>query len=201
MFLKRMQIIRQSAFKAVPWKNGGGITHEAIRVPPSGDPFRWRVSVAHIDASGSFSEFAAYDRTMVLLRGGGIVLGFSNGDRRVLEEPGDMVQFDGALAAECTLLHGPCVDLNLIAAKTLQPVEARVQRLDQPLAWTLSEHRSTLLFPIDAPLDLQVGGERAVLEPWDLAVIGGPALWRAARLDRRAPDAPASVFLATLPEG
>jgi environmental stress-induced protein Ves len=43
-----MRIVRQSQFKASPWKNGGGITHEAMRVPERG-AFRWRVSIAHID--------------------------------------------------------------------------------------------------------------------------------------------------------
>jgi hypothetical protein len=28
-----MQIIRNSSFRASPWKNGGGMTHEVIRVP------------------------------------------------------------------------------------------------------------------------------------------------------------------------
>jgi len=50
----KLQIIRKSSFTAMPWKNGGGITHEAIPVPASSDPFRWRVSVAHVDASGPF---------------------------------------------------------------------------------------------------------------------------------------------------
>ena len=191
-----MQIIRHSSFKPVPWKNGAGITHEAIRVPPSGDPFRWRVSVARIDASGPFSEFAAYQRTMVLLQGAGVALSFSNGDRRVLQEIGDLAEFDGALAAECRLLHGPCVDLNLIAAKTLRPVETRVQRLGEPLSLTMNENRSTLVFPIDAPVEWQVRGDRTVLEPWDLAVITGPG--STGRLERRESHT-ASVFLATLP--
>ena len=93
-----MRIVRQSQFKASPWKNGGGITHEAMRSPPTGDPFRWRVSVAHIDASGPFSDFAGYARTMVLLRGAGIGLKLSDGTHRTMRAAGDLAQFDGALA-------------------------------------------------------------------------------------------------------
>ena len=74
-----MHIVRHSSFVAVPWKNGGGVTHEAIRVPPGGEPFHWRVSVAQIDVSGPFSDFAAYNRFMVLLKGAGVVLKFSGG--------------------------------------------------------------------------------------------------------------------------
>ena len=102
-----MQIIRQSEFRSTPWKNGGGITREAIRVPASGDPFRWRVSVAHIDQSGPFSDFAAYNRIMVLLRGGGVALRFSSGGERLLRNVGDVVEFDGALATRANCSAGP----------------------------------------------------------------------------------------------
>src|ERR1700731_4572292 len=104
-----LKIIRKSSFTAIPWKNGGGITHEAIRVPAGGDTFRWRVSVAHIDASGPFSEFAEYKRKMVLLKGAGIDLRFGDGTQKSLRKVGELVEFDGALAVHCELLKGPCV--------------------------------------------------------------------------------------------
>ena len=34
-----LQIVRKSSFAAAPWKNGGGITYEAIRVPAGGESF------------------------------------------------------------------------------------------------------------------------------------------------------------------
>ena len=114
-----MRIIRQSSFTAVPWKNGGGVTREAIRVPPNGDSFDWRVSLARIDTSGPFSDFAAYHRFMVLLKGAGVVLNFSGGPPprvRELRDVGDMEEFDGGLATLCELVNGPCVDLNLMVS-------------------------------------------------------------------------------------
>jgi environmental stress-induced protein Ves len=191
----RMQIIRQSDFTPAPWKNGGGVTREAIRVPAHGDPFRWRVSVAHIDRSGPFSDFAAYDRIMVLLKGRGAALKFANGDARLLLNVGDLARFDGALAAQCELQSGPCVDLNLMAAKSLQGgVDAGVRSLREPLELPAAPGRATLVFPIDAPLLLHAGaGEPASLEAWDLAVIAdsdGTANVAAAA---------ALVFVATLP--
>ena len=195
-----MQIIRQSAFTPAPWKNGGGVTHEAIRVPASGDPFRWRVSVAHIERSGPFSDFAAYHRIMVLLKGNGAALQFANGDERLLLNVGDLAEFDGALSAQCELKSGPCVDLNLMVAKSLQGVEARVRRLREPLGLPAAQGRATLIFPIDAPLLLQAGADQAalldpaLLEPWDLALIAdsdGAANVTAATA--------ALVFVATVP--
>jgi environmental stress-induced protein Ves len=198
-----MRIIRQSEFKATPWKNGGGITHEAIRVPASGDPFRWRVSVAHIEKSGPFSEFAAYNRIMVLLEGSGAALKFATGDQRLLRAVGDVVQFDGAIETRCELTNGPCMDLNLMVAKSLHGVDARVERLRQPSALPATRGRATLIFPIDAAVALKSGGgDMATLEPWDLAVIsysaGGVGL--ASNAPSNATSAPGLVFLATLPD-
>ena len=102
-----MQIVRKSSFTATRWKNGGGITHEVIRVPAGDGMFRWRLSVAQIDASGPFSNFAGYDRKMVLLRGAGVRLTFDAAPPVSLLEVGDMAQFDGALKTDCQLVAGP----------------------------------------------------------------------------------------------
>jgi uncharacterized protein len=169
-----MRIVRQSQFKSSPWKNGGGITHEAMRSPSRGDVFRWRVSVAHIDTSGPFSDFAGYARTMVLLRGAGIALKLSDGTRRDLRAVGEMAQFDGALGVECELLSGPCVDLNLMASNAMGPVRARIERLQGPLSYALRADESMLVFPIVAAVEIQADdADATVLEPWDLAVLGG----------------------------
>ena len=97
-------------------------------MPAQGDVFLWRVSVAQIDASGPFSDFAAYNRTMVLLKGDGVKLQFGNGQQRILRRAGELAQFDGGVAAHCELLGGSCVDLNLMVAKT-KPMIAKVDSL------------------------------------------------------------------------
>jgi environmental stress-induced protein Ves len=191
-----MRIVRQSQFKSSPWKNGGGITHEAMRVPERGDAFRWRVSVAHIDDSGPFSDFAGYARTMVLLRGGGIALRLSDGTRRDLRAVGDLAQFGGALGVECELLSGPCVDLNLMTSSAMGPVHARIERLHGPLSYTARTDESMVVFPIDAAVEIQTDeGDATVLEPWDLAVLGGAGA-SSGRIVCRA-QAGGAVFLAS----
>jgi environmental stress-induced protein Ves len=170
-----MRIIRQSAFKSVPWKNGGGVTHEALRVPESGDSFRLRVSVARIDASGAFSDFTGYTRTMVLLRGGGLTLRFADGESRALLRAGDLVEFDGAMPVTCELSEGPCVDLNLMVSRGSGPARARVERLTGPLVLPPEAARSRLIIPIDAAVDVLTAGEAVRLEPWDLALIAATA--------------------------
>jgi environmental stress-induced protein Ves len=191
-----MQIVRQSQFKASPWKNGGGITHEAMRVPKRG-AFRWRVSIAHIDASGPFSDFAGYARTMVLLRGSGVALKLSDGTQRIMRAAGDLAQFNGALGVKCELLNGPCVDLNLMTSHAMGPAQVRVERLRGSLSYAARKDESLVVFPIDAALQIHPsGGNAAVLEPWDLAVLEGGHGGRIACRE----DAACAVFLATLTE-
>lgn len=191
-----MQIIRRSSFKRTPWKNGGGVTHEALRVPSSGDPFLWRVSVAQMDSSGPFSDFAGYDRNLVLLQGRGIALKLGSAQTRVLRNVGDWLAFDGAAAAHCELLDGPCMDLNLMVSQSLRTT-ARVERLSHPTQLTAGHGETTLILGIQHPLFLERAGESARLEPWDLAILSGCS----APLSISAPGADSSaaaVFIATI---
>jgi uncharacterized protein len=207
-----MRIIRRASFTAVPWKNGGGITHEAIRVPASGEPFLWRVSVAEVATSGPFSDFSSYDRKMVLLKGGGVALRFANGTKQALAAVGDLAEFDGALAAECELVDGACVDLNLIVAKRLPDVRARVARVGDGLTIRRAAHEVILAFAIDRSMELFAAGGSALLQPWDLALVpdgeeltvrpaGGDGPTGAAGVAGVATGAAAGamVFLAALP--
>jgi environmental stress-induced protein Ves len=191
-----IKIIRRASFTATPWRNGGGITHEAIRVPPSGDAFLWRVSVAQIDSSGPFSDFAGYDRKMVLLRGRGIALEFGGGKRCALRGIGDWMEFDGASSVRCELLDGPCVDLNLMVSKSLRTA-ARIERLSEPMRVAAIHGETTLIFGIQDPLSLDSRGESTRLEPWDLAILNDCS----AHVSRTAPrndSAPNAVFIATI---
>ena len=191
-----IKVIRHSSFTALPWKNGGGVTHEAIRVPPTGDAFLWRVSVAQIESSGPFSDFAGYDRKMVLLRGRGIVLKFRGGKPSELRRVGDWVEFDGAMPTHCELLDGPCVDLNLMVSKSLRAA-ARVERISDSRLLAAGPGETTLIFGIQDPLSIDGRGECVRLEPWDLAILSG----NSARLSKMTPDeksAPSAVFIATI---
>lgn len=193
----KLQVIRRASFTATPWKNGGGITHEALRVPPSGDPFRFRVSVAHIDASGPFSEFAEYQRKMVLLKGAGIDLGFGDGVQKSLRKVGELLEFDGALAAHCELVNGPCVDLNLMVLKS-DSAAVRVERFIESVAVSAARNETLLIFPIDRKITVQItAGKTATLEPWDLALMSQCA-GRISRLESAKTSVSTSVFLATL---
>jgi environmental stress-induced protein Ves len=187
-----MQILRKASFKAIPWKNGGGITHEVIRVPADSAAFRWRVSVAQIDVSGPFSDFAGYRRSMVLLRGGGVRLTFDGAPPTSLTAVGDLAEFDGALKTDCRLVDGPCTDLNLMVAKSVAAVVASVERLREPRALPPLPHGVSLVFGISGVLEVACAAGRAWLEPWDLAILSADGTGVVTA------DPSCLVFLATL---
>ena len=192
----KLSVIPRATFASLPWKNGGGMTYEAIRLPPTGDPFSWRVSLAQIDSSGPFSDFTGYDRNMVLLQGRGIALKFKDGEHRTLRNVGDWLQFDGGMPVHCELLDGPCMDLNLMVSKSMR-ADARLERLDGNLQLEAGHGQITLIFSLEDALSIDAGGSEPVrLAPWDLAVLSQGS----ARLNRMAPDKPAAsaVFIATI---
>jgi uncharacterized protein len=193
-----LRIIRKSTFTPKPWKNGGGVTYEAIRMPPEGDAFTWRVSVAHIDASGPFSNFAGYNRKMVLLEGDGLKLEFADGREQSLARAGDLAEFDGASAPDCTLFGGSCVDLNLMVANAYSAT-VRVERLsggERSHAGATSGE-STLIFGINAALAVTIDAQTLGLEPWDLAIVSNGSV-QVAPLESHPASNPSAVFFATI---
>ena len=168
-----------------------------MREPAGGDPFRWRVSVAHIDASGPFSDFAAYDRKMVLLKGAGVELRFADGVKKTLRQVGDLVEFDGAVSTYCELLQGPCVDLNLMVAKR-DSAAVRVERFIESLAVSVPRNETKLIFPIERRIKLAINnGKTVTLEPWDLALLSHGS-GHISRLESAGSSLSTAVFLATL---
>jgi len=192
-----MQIVRKASFTATPWKNGGGITHEVIRVPAGGAAFRWRVSVAQIDVSGPFSDFAGYRRIMVLLRGRGVRLNFDGAPPTALTDLGDLAEFDGALKTDCCLLDGPCTDLNLMVAKPAAAV-ASVERLREPHLMPALRNRVSLVFGVSGGLAVECAAGRAWLEPWDLAILSSDGTDGTDGAAVVTADPSSLVFLATL---
>ena len=66
-----LTVLRAGDRKAVPWKNGGGVTREIAAWPPGSgfDDFAWRVSMAEVREDGPFSNFAGVDRILTVLEG------------------------------------------------------------------------------------------------------------------------------------
>lgn len=104
-------------FRKQPWKNGGGTTTELAVHPAGGRPL-WRVSIADVSASGPFSDFSGYERTIMLLEGEGMRLALEGAPDAVIDRPHVPFVFDGAARCHCTLIGGAVRDMNLMVDRT-----------------------------------------------------------------------------------
>lgn len=123
-----MRVIRPSEYRAMPWKNGGGVTTEICASPPSG-AFDWRVSIATVNADGPFSTFSGYERHIMTLSGEGMVLDIDGLGKFTLE-PFRPFSFSGDALVHGSLLQGAVLDFNLMVRRdfgsgTLQVTECK----------------------------------------------------------------------------
>ncbi len=167
----RPRAIRWSSLAASPWKNGGGITHEAWRDPARGEPFRARASIARVAAAGPFSDFAGYRRFLVLLEGDGLALQFAGGECRELRHAGQMIAFDGGVPVAGRLLGGPTVDFNLMLAHGEPDPGARVLQLETGIDLPAAPLNTRLIFCLSGRASLHSAGAAPLeLDRWDLGV-------------------------------
>ena len=122
-------ILRAADRKAVPWKNGGGITREIAAWPPGSgfDDFAWRISMAEVREDGPFSSFPGVERILTVLEGG---LRLTIEGAGVFDlSPGSAPQaFDGATPASAELTAaGSVLDLNVMTRRGA--AFARVERM------------------------------------------------------------------------
>jgi environmental stress-induced protein Ves len=113
-----MRIIRHADCRAMPWKNGGGVTTEIMAWPPAAglDDFDWRISMAQVAAGGPFSVFAGIDRTLTVLAG---TMRLATGDAEpvTLSPQSQPYVFPGDVGTEAVLVDGPVLDFNVMTRR------------------------------------------------------------------------------------
>lgn len=169
-----MHIIRASAYRRMPWKNGGGETIE-VAISPQGvalDAFDWRVSMAHVASAGPFSAFPGVDRTLAVIEGAGIVL-YSAGRGAVRLGPDSPpYAFPGDLAVDATLVDGPIDDLNVMTRRG----RARhlLSRLSLRAPAMLPRHgETTIILARQYGAVLRAGAQADTLGPGDAVILEG----------------------------
>jgi hypothetical protein len=123
---------------SVSWKDGGGTTR-TLAMQPEGaglDDFVWRISLAEIHASGSFSKFAGIERTILLWSGRGVVLRSPSWPDHPLTELREPFTFAGEKEVICEMVGGLTTDLNVMvrrgAAHAIIRTESTKVRLSYP---------------------------------------------------------------------
>lgn len=117
---------------AIPWRNGGGTTRNLAVEPEDArfDDFLWRVSIADILQSGSFSQFAGVDRTIVLLSGDGMILRAADGSEFALTTPFVPHVFRGETPIEATLTGSATRDFNVMTRRGDAHARVEIWRTD-----------------------------------------------------------------------
>ena len=123
------QVVPAASQRRERWRNGAGWTREIFAARDDGDAsdaWRWRLSIAEIDADAPFSAFPGIDRELVLLSGNGLRLRFADGEAVELLPPHDSLRFAGERALSGELVDGPTTDFNLMWRR--DAVDARLWR-------------------------------------------------------------------------
>lgn len=125
-----MRIIRRADQRAMPWKNGGGVTTEIAVFPADAglDDFHWRVSTARVDRDGPFSLFLGVDRSLSLLEGEGITLKVQGRVPYEMTKRCEPLVFPADVPTEATLMSGPITDLNVMTRR--DRYESDVRRVE-----------------------------------------------------------------------
>ncbi|RWC38850.1 MAG: HutD family protein [Mesorhizobium sp.] len=166
-----MRILRADEYRSMPWKNGGGVTTE-IAVSPANaglDDFDWRVSMARVELSGPFSQFAGIDRTLAVLEGEGIVLEIAGYPPTSINRATALFSFPADVQTSATLIGGPITDLNVMTRRSR--VTHSVERLviSAPVEIRTGAG-TTLILCLDG--DVIVPAEPVRLGPFDALLSG-----------------------------
>ena len=158
-----MRFVPAGEFKAMPWKNGLGVTCE---VALGGDPaaFDWRVSIATVGASGPFSAFPGIDRTIAVLKGEGMLLDV-DGARHELLVAGEPFSFAGEAKVHADCIGGETTDLNIMTRRTAFTHEMTRRQSAEPFTFTGPAGLTFLI--CNGPFRLEIAEKDYAAKPLD----------------------------------
>lgn len=144
---RSIRLLGPEDYRRMPWKNRMGMTTQ-IAVSPSdatleGEPFRWRVSLAEVNASGDFSLFPDYDRSITLTGGAGMQLSFDSAPPHCITQRYQPFRFQGRWQTHCRLLDGPVRDFNVISARSQVTHACEIATSSCQISW--QAHSETVL--------------------------------------------------------
>ena len=169
----KVRHLRESDAVMQPWRNGGGSTSEIAACIEDGRMV-WRVSVADVASDGPFSDFAGYDRIIMLLEGPGMALAFGDRPEVKLVRKWRPLPFDGGWNTRCRLLDGPVRDLNLMVDHAR--ARGRLEVLEDEAK--LATAATTICHALEDSTTIDVDRKRHVLARGDTLWLEGAAARR-----------------------
>lgn len=171
------RVIPSFEYRRERWRNGLGWTREILRVPDN-EHWQLRLSIAEIEQDAAFSAFPGIERELVLLRGEGLRLRFSDGMLHTLMPPHERLRFAGEAQVSGELVDGVTHDFNLMWRRDA----VRAELLHRPLVGSM--------FFFTEPdtawaIHLLAGQAEFEGEPTLPALAAGDTAWLAAGARRR----------------
>ena len=158
-----MRVIRIGDCPVRRWRNNGGDTRELASHSDDGNVI-WRISVATIDADGSFSRFDGMDRSLVRLDGGVLALTI---DGQSIGASNEIVAFRGEASVTASIETVPVRVLNVMTHRNAATHGVTIgwsQSVDRPV-----NHFAVLLAPYSLQqIQLETGDLLADITPSDL---------------------------------
>jgi environmental stress-induced protein Ves len=173
-------VISPRDHRQVPWRNGRGSTADIAWAgwpQASGEQAAWRLSLADIAEDAPFSDFAGFDRVILLAEGAGFVLEGGGREAVTLAPPPIPIAFPGEWAPACRLLGGPVRALNVITARGRARAEVAVARLSPAEARRLAGADPALCYVLDGAVSLEAAGQARALARGETAVVARVDAW------------------------
>jgi environmental stress-induced protein Ves len=126
-----MKVLRANQHRAMPWKNGGGVTYEIASFPARDtvlDGFEWRVSMALVETDGPFSLFPGIDRSLAIMDGAGLRLAIDGAPEFTVASGSEPHFFAADVPTSSRLIAGAVTDLNVMTRRGAW--RHRVTRID-----------------------------------------------------------------------
>ena len=171
--MKSFDIISPEHFQTMPWKNGLGNTIEIFKEDtPDNTGFAWRLSMADVTTDGAFSNFAGYDRTLLLLEGKGITLLHANGQCDELTEHLQTARFKGDEETMASLHDGPIKDFNIMARRGYCSASVSSSQKADNLTLDTERPDSLLVYAVNGELAIKLSsGDSTILPRGHLLVL------------------------------
>ncbi len=169
--MSTLQILRAGERRPMPWKNGGGSTTE-IAIGPAGaslDAFDWRISMAQVATDGPFSNFNGIDRTLAVIRGGGMELTIGDQPAIILDRSSEPLSFAGDTPTTARLLAGEITDLNVMTRRGR--FSHRVSHVKQPVACGFDRDDVAIVLSLDGSTNVSSQRDQVVLGPADAVLM------------------------------
>ena len=166
-----LKIIEKHKFVSTPWKNGKGKTTElAINSGGNLTDFDWRLSMAEVTEPCLFSDFAGYQRNLILIAGQQLQLCHDDQHIDHLTKVLDYAAFSGNCSTYARLPSGPIVDFNIITNAQKYSVAVTTSAIQRQV--NIAEQGVSFVFGLSTAIEIEQGSKnRFCLKPGDLLQI------------------------------